>query len=114
MENDKSTNSYDRQWPGDHLQNPLFKGGEFNLKLSFATYQQGAEQFLAELEQLVFDKIPKQPTAFPEFQKKPTKAKVYRKALCRKKWNVIYKIEPKRILFIYIYHSSRNIDRIKI
>ncbi len=76
--------------------------------------QQGTEQFLAELEQLVFDKIPKQPTAFPEFQKKPTKAKVYRKALCRKKWNVIYKIEPKRILFIYIYHSSRNIDRIKI
>ncbi len=73
----------------------------------------GAEKFASELENLVLKKIPSQPFSFPEFKKKPTTAKVYRKAIFKKKWNVIYKVEPNRIVYIAIYYSRRNVDRMR-
>ena len=75
---------------------------------------QNEVNFIKELNTMVFVTIPKRPFSFQEFAKKPTTAKVYRKALFKKKWNIIYKVETNRLVFLYIYHSSQNVNRLKI
>ncbi|MBK8564807.1 MAG: hypothetical protein IPN76_16090 [Saprospiraceae bacterium] len=71
------------------------------------------EKFLDDLMILISKKIPPQPFLYPEFSKMRTTAKVFRRALFKKKWNVVYKVEPDRLLFISIFHSSRNIAKMK-
>ena len=75
---------------------------------------QNEVNFVKELNTMVFVTIPKRPFSFQEFKHKPTVAKVYRRALLKKKWNIIYKVESTRIVFIFIYHSSQNVNRLKI
>ena len=70
--------------------------------------------FIKELNIMVFVTIPKRPFSFQEFAKKPTASKVYRRSLFKKKWNIIYKVETTRLVFLYIYHSSQNVNKIKV
>jgi hypothetical protein len=74
---------------------------------------QACQDFLLELNQLVYVKIPPQPFRYPEFSILRTQAKVFRKAIFKKKWNVVYKVEPNRLLFISIFHSSRDSSKMK-
>lgn len=73
---------------------------------------QKADEFVEELEELIREKIPKFPFSHPEFSKKPTKDKVYRRAIFRKKWNVVYKVSETTIVFGFFYHSSRDVDKL--
>ena len=71
------------------------------------------DKFADDLLIMISKKIPQQPFLYPEFQKMRTPGKVYRKAIFKKKWNVIYKVETNRLIFISIFHSSRDISKMK-
>jgi len=71
------------------------------------------DKFVDDLLVMVSKKIPQQPFIFPEFQKMPTLDKVYRKAIFKKKWNLIYKVETNRLIFLSIFHSSRDVAKMK-
>lgn len=75
---------------------------------------QKAVVFIEEIEELIYEKIPLFPFSHPEFLRKPTKEKVYRKAVFRKKWNIIYKVSETTIVFVYFYHSSRNPENLDV
>ncbi len=47
--------------------------------------QAASEKFLDNLEVFVYEKIPPQPYQYPEFSKMRTAAKVFRKAIFKKK-----------------------------
>ena len=72
-----------------------------------------AELFLEELNVVVYEKIPKQPFLYQEFSRIPTAGKVFRRATFKKKWFVIYKVEPNQITYISIFHSSRDISKMQ-
>jgi addiction module RelE/StbE family toxin len=70
-----------------------------------------AENFMEQLEEMVYQKIPKQPFLYQEFSKMPSVGKVYRRATFNKKWYIVYKVEPTQITYITIFHSSRDITK---
>jgi hypothetical protein len=74
---------------------------------------QSANDFVVDLNEFVFKYIPMQPFAHPEFQLMKTYGKVVRKAIFRKKWNVIYKIGNAELLFVALFHSKRNAKKLK-
>ena len=76
--------------------------------------KQPLKTFMVELNQLITDRIPNHPESFPEYKRKLTQSKQYRRALFKKKYYIIYKIESTSITYIYLYHSSRNPDNILI
>ena len=71
------------------------------------------DKFVDDLMIMISKKIPQQPFLYPEFQKMPTIGKVFRKAIFKKKWNVIYKVETSKLIFISIFHSSRDVSKMK-
>lgn len=75
---------------------------------------QPLQNFLTELEYLLTDRIPNYPESYPEYKKKLTPQKEYRRALFKKKYYVIYRVDSTTIDYILIYHSSRNPDNISI
>lgn len=75
---------------------------------------QAGDSFVENLEAFILLKIAKQPYAYPAFLKVPNPLpKIFRKAVFKKKWNVVYKIQPNHLLFISIFHSSRDIDKMR-
>ena len=72
-----------------------------------------SEIFLEELDVVLYEKIPKQPLRFQEFSKMPTVGKVFRRATFKKKWFVVYKVESNQITYISIFHSSRDISKMR-
>ena len=55
----------------------------------------------------VIDRIARNPFAFRECQELPTKAKMYRRALCHS-WRIIYRIKDSKALILGVIHSSRH------
>lgn len=76
--------------------------------------EQPLRTFLKELQKLLTDRIPNHPESFPEYKRKLTQKKQYRRALFKKKYYIIYRIDANAITYIYLYHSSRNPDNIFI
>src|ERR1700748_1353730 len=60
----------------------------------------------------VIDRIAANPLAFRECEELPTKARIYRRALCYS-WQIIYRIKTEQIVVLGIIHSSRRPSRIK-
>lgn len=75
---------------------------------------QKAEDFVDGLEELIFEKIPNFPFSHPEFDKKPTPEKIYRRAIFKQNWKVVYAVSETTIVYIFFYHSSRDIDSLEI
>ena len=75
------------------------------------TYQ-GAQKFLEDLRKIMQDRIAHYPTHHPEFIKLPTPGKVVRKASF-KKYYLIYRIEPTRLVFISIFHFARDWQKMR-
>ncbi len=69
---------------------------------------QSAIKFVVNLDKLIFEKIALRPTSFPEFKYKRTPNKIFRRAIYKKKYVVVYKLESTKITLVFIYHSSRN------
>ncbi len=59
-----------------------------------------------------FQRIEKNPLAFPECESLQTKKKFYRKALCQS-WLIIFKIKPEEMLILGIIHGKRKPSRLK-
>ncbi len=53
----------------------------------------------------VIDRIAANPLAFRECEELPTKAKIYRRALCFS-WHIIYRIKAEQIVVLGIIHSQ--------
>lgn len=73
-----------------------------------------AKSFVKELWELCTNRIANYPESFPEFKLKKTPGKIYRKAIYRKNYYVIYKLEAKRILFLAIFYARRDLSKIII
>lgn len=58
------------------------------------------------------DRIERNPLAFKECNELPTKAKMYRRALCYS-WVIMYKITGTEIIILGIIHSARRPSAIR-
>lgn len=58
------------------------------------------------------DRIEKNPLAFRGCREIPTKAKIYRQAVCMS-WIIIFKVKSYKIVILGIVHSSRKPSRIR-
>lgn len=58
------------------------------------------------------ERIEKNPLAFRECEKIPTKNKIYRKAVCQS-WLIIFRIKSGEIVILGIIHSHRRSSRLK-
>ena len=58
------------------------------------------------------NRIERNPFAFKECEELPTKAKLYRRAVCYS-WVIIYKITDTEIIILGIIHSARRPSKIK-
>ena len=76
--------------------------------------EQHAEWFVAGVYSFVERVIAPLPEAFPEYQGKPTIRRIYRKAVFKKKYIIIYKVLKSKIEVLLIYHGSRNPRSIKV
>ena len=54
------------------------------------------------------DRIPLNPYAFVEYHVLKTPEGMYRRAVYNRSYVVIYKIETDTLLFLDVYHTSRN------
>jgi hypothetical protein len=51
---------------------------------------------------------------FVEYPEKQTPEKMYRRAVFRRTYLVIYKVTVTEITFLVVYHASRNPDSIEV
>ena len=79
---------------------------------------QDSERYAKRFATSVFDFIEKViaplPEAFPEYSGKPTKRRIYRKAVFKKRYIIIYKVLKTKVEILLIYHGSRNPRSIKM
>ncbi|MBI5917628.1 MAG: hypothetical protein HY842_19840 [Bacteroidetes bacterium] len=80
--------------------------------LNLNGYQNTAQVFVSELYDVIVKKIAPNPERFPEYAWKRTPDKIYRRFLFRKKWYIVYKVHPKRLEFLVIVYSRRDLSKI--
>jgi hypothetical protein len=54
------------------------------------------------------DRIPLNPYAFAEYEVRKTPEAIYRRAIYQSNYAVIYKIDGDQLIFLDVYHTSRN------
>ncbi len=71
-------------------------------------------QLTTDLFNFLTDVIAPNPFIFMEYSGKPTPEKSYRRAIFRRIYIVIYKVTDSEIVFLTVYHASRNPDSIDL
>jgi hypothetical protein len=71
-------------------------------------------EFALELEDFILTKIITYPTHYPEWKWKRTKDKLYRRAIFRKKYVLVFKYFPNQVEMLAIYHQSRDASKIEV
>lgn len=71
-------------------------------------------QLATDLINFLTDTIAPNPFMFVEYPGKPTPEKSYRRAVFRRTYIVIYKVTDTEIVFLTVYHASRNPDSIDL
>jgi plasmid stabilization system protein ParE len=71
-------------------------------------------QLTTDLFDFLTDTIAPNPFMFVEYLGKSTVEKLYRRAVFRKNYIVIYKVTDSEILFLTVHHASRNPDSIDL
>ncbi len=71
-------------------------------------------QFVLELDEFISHKIAPYPTHFMEWPLKITPQKLYRKAMFKKKYVLVFKYIGNSLEFILIYHQKRNPASLKL
>ncbi len=92
--------------------NALFNIGEITGCIVFINHQPLNAIIVGEAIFETIDRIKANPFAFKECEEIPTKAKMYRKAVCYS-WYVIYKVVDTSIRIIGVIHASRKPSKIK-
>ena len=65
-------------------------------------------QLTSNLMNFVADRIPLNPYAFVEYSVMKTPDGSYRKAIFKRSYAIIYRIEADNLVFLDVYHTSRN------
>lgn len=73
-----------------------------------------AHSFVADCFRFIEKRIAPHPHSFPEYKGKKTKTKIYRRAIFKKKYVIIYKVLKTKLEVLLIYHSSRDPNKISI
>lgn len=79
---------------------------QFNLKKG--------RELTTSLINYVLDVVAPNPYMFAEHAEKPTLEKMYRRAIFKRKYIIIYKVTDERVTFLAIYHTSQNPDSISL
>ena len=72
------------------------------------------QQFTQDLDDLIKNRIAHFPEASPEYKWKRTPQRLYRRAIFKKHYHVIYKIHPQTIEFVVILYSRRDLSKIEV
>jgi len=67
---------------------------------------------ISEAIENAIKKIGENPFAYKECLQLPTKAKIYRQAICLS-WLIIYKISTAEVLILSVIHGARNPSKIR-
>ena len=72
------------------------------------------QKFLKELDETIIDKIAPRPESHPEYKWKRTPDKVFRRAIFRKNFFIIYKMLPNEIQFLLIIYSGKDLESLPL
>ena len=106
----------------------ISNGRTVELKESFtaqlATIQEYVSQYdsikgkgrelTTDIANYALDVIAPNPYMFAEHQGKPTLEKMYRRAIFKRKYIIVYKVTDQQVTFLTIYHTSQNPDTISL
>ena len=67
-----------------------------------------ARKLSSGLMNFTIDKIPLNPYAFVEYSLMKTPEAAYRRGIYKRTYAVIYKVESGNLIYIDVYHTSRN------
>lgn len=65
-------------------------------------------ELTSDLMNFVSDRIPLNPYAFVEYDVMKTPDGFYRRAIFKRSYAIIYRIETDTLVFLDVYHTSRN------
>ena len=104
----------------------IIGGRSVELKESFtaqlATIQEYISQFepkkgrdlTTALANYVLDVVAPNPYIFAEHAGRPTPEKMYRRAIFKRKYIIVYKVTDEQVTFLAIYHTSQNPDGVSL
>ena len=104
----------------------IIDGRTVQLKESFtaqlATIQEYISQYgprrgrelTTSIANYVLDTIAPNPYIFAEYEGRVTPEKMYRRAVFKRKYIILYKVTNEQIIFLAVYHSSQNPDTISL
>ena len=68
-----------------------------------------SRQLTSAMMDFATDRIPLNPYAFVEYSVMKTPDGLYRKAIFKRSYAIIYRIDVEALVFLDVYHTSRNI-----
>ena len=71
-------------------------------------------QLTTNLVNFLLDTVAPNPFIFIEYAGKQTPEKIYRRAIFQRNYIIIYKVTETEIIFLVVYHASRNPDSISL
>lgn len=72
------------------------------------------ENFLTELNDFIIDKVVPYPESHTEYRWKRTPERMYRRAIFRKKYYIVYKVTSESISFLVFVSSKRDLPNLPI
>jgi len=72
------------------------------------------QNFLTELNDFIMNKIVPYPESHTEYRWKQTPERMYRRAIFKKKYYVVYKVTPESISFLAFVSAKRDLPNLPI
>ena len=104
----------------------IIDGRTVQLKESFTAQLAIIQEYISQYEprkgrelttgiaNYALDVIAPNPYTFAEYGLRPTPEKMYRRAVYKRKYIIVYKVTDEQITFLAVYHTSQNPDIISL
>lgn len=76
--------------------------------------QQSIQKFLTDLNDFIIEKIAPYPESHTEYRWKQTPERMYRRAIFKKKYYIVYKVSPESIDFLIFVYAKRDLANLSI